>query len=347
MRIGVVGFGKMGMLHGALLNSMKGVEVVGIADSSVFVLNAFKSVMPNIKYYKSYQKMIDESNLDAVIVATPTFSHIPIAAYAADRGVAVLIEKPLSNSLEEAEELKRLVEEKGIVSAVGFSSRYIPSFSKAKEILDGGRIGKVFKVNSCVYIADVFSPQKGWRYQKDISGGGAVIDVGVHLLDLLYWYFGEAEAVEAKIASKFSLHVEDEANAEITFKNGIKADFECSWSREGYRKLYIKIDIEGDKGILSITDQNLKLLIFSNEERTEFEEKYYSYADLYEGYYIDIGEPQYSRQIELFVSAVERKDGFAADVGSGCYVQRMVDGIYKSDISRQKVYFGGVGDECR
>ena len=340
MRIGIVGFGKMGMLHGALLNSIEGVEITAIADTSRMVLRAFKSVLPHIKYFASYETMLDECSLDAVIICTPSFSHIPIAKYAVNRNVNIFIEKPMSSNLEQAVDLYELLKEKPLVSMIGFSSRYIPTFLKGKEIIESGILGRIESVKAQAYIADVFSKQRGWRYNKNFSGGGVLIDVGVHMIDLLYWYFGKIASVIGSIRSIYSENVEDEANAHFNFKNGLGVDFDCSWSKAGYRKLYLKMEIVGEKGEMRITDQNVTRKLYNSND-AESDSMNLNYADLYEGYYIDLGEPQYSVQMKIFIENIKNRMKSDVDVEAGLYVQNIIDGIYTSASQNKEIILNG------
>ena len=340
MRIGIVGFGKMGMLHGALLNSIEGVEIAAIADTSKMVLRAFKSVLPHIKYFSSYEAMLDQCSLDAVIISTPSFSHIPIAKYAANRDVNIFIEKPMSSNLEQAVGLYELLKEKPLVCMIGFSSRYIPTFVKGKEIIESNILGKIDSVKAQAYIADVFTKQGGWRYNKSLSGGGVLIDVGVHMIDLLCWYFGKIGSVRGSIKSIYSENVEDEANTHLNFKNGLGVGFDCSWSKVGYRKLYLKMEIVGEKGEMIITDQNVTRKLYNSDD-AESDSVTLNYADLYEGYYIDLGEPQYSVQMTKFTENVKNRMKSDVDVEAGLYVQNIIDGIYKSASQKEEIILNG------
>lgn len=340
MRIGIVGFGKMGMLHGALLNSIEGVEIAAIADTSKMVLKAFRSVLPYLKYFSSYEAMLDQCSLDAVIISTPTFSHIPIAKYAANRNVNIFIEKPMSSNLEQAVDLYEFLKEKPLVSMIGFSSRYIPTLLKGKEIIESGILGKIESVKAQAYIADVFSKQRGWRYNKGLSGGGVLIDVGVHMIDLLYWYFGKIASAIGSIKSIYSENVEDEASVHLNFKNGLGVDFDCSWSKVGYRKLHLEMQIAGERGEVIITDQNVIGELYNSND-ADSENINLSYADLYEGYYIDLGEPQYSIQMKKFTDNVKIKMKSDVDAEAGLYVQKIIDRIYASASQKKEIILNG------
>lgn len=332
IKVGIVGFGKMGMLHGGLLGGRDDVELTAITDTSAMVLRAFKSLRPEIKYYRDYEKMIDENDLDAIVIATPSFNHVTIAKYALDKNIHLFIEKPLSNNLKSAQELWEIIKDKPVKSMVGFCLRYMPTIAKAKQMLDRGELGQVKKVKAFMHICDVLSPQKGWRYDPAIAGGGVVMDFTVHMIDLISWYFGQPKTIEAKTHQLYSTAVEDEAEIELEYDNGLKINIESSWSKPEHRKSFAKIVIQGEKGILEVTDQTL-LWQKDGEEKPQ---KIY-YPELYEGYYLDIGGPNYSTQMEKFIEAVKNNQMIEMDINQALITQKMVDDIYRSATTNQKV----------
>jgi predicted dehydrogenase len=325
VKVGIVGFGKMGMLHGALLKPIEDVELTAIADTSRIILQAFKTFLPQTRFYTSYKKMFAECGLNAVVIATPSFSHAPIALDAIGENLDVFIEKPLSNAYESARALREKARERNVVSMVGFCLREAPSFQKGRALLSEGVVGKIERVNAEMYIADVLAPQKGWRYKKRISGGGVLIDFGIHVVDLLAWYFGRAASVSATARRIHSAEVEDEVEGDIEFKSGVTARVATSWSNPDFRKSYSRIEISGEEGVLIVTDQTVQI----TNRRTGVEERV-TFPDLYTGYHIDIGGPLYSTQMVKFVDALRTRKNPESDVESACHVQSIVDAMYRS-----------------
>ncbi|MBX4216255.1 Gfo/Idh/MocA family oxidoreductase, partial [Candidatus Parcubacteria bacterium] len=258
-KIGIVGMGKMGILHGALLRELPGIELTAVAESSPLVVRAFRSLLPSIAYFSSYEKMIAEADLDALVIATPSASHVPIALLGLDRGLDLFIEKPLSNDLASAKALQARAAKEGIVSMVGYCLRYVPTFEKAREAVRSGRIGEVREITGEMYIADVLSPQKGWRYNPAVSGGGVIIDFTVHMLDLLHWFFGRPATVRAVTKKVHSKLVEDEAVIDLTYADGKAAKVTSSWSSAEHRKSYSKMTIRGAGGTIVVTGQTLDI----------------------------------------------------------------------------------------
>jgi len=331
MKIGIVGFGKMGMLHAALLNQMDNLELTSLAENSVFMRKAAHSMMPYLHSYKNYKTMISKEHLDAIAICTPTFTHIDIARIAIQKGLDVFIEKPLSNNLHSALEFKAELVQKKAVCMVGYCMRYVPTFKKVKELLRQGLIGKVNNIHCCAFIADVFGAEKGWRYSLQASGGGVVIDFSVHILDLLFWYFGKVITLSATTKKIYSLEVEDSANISLNFECGCQANIETSWSKEDCRKASYMIEITGDLGFLKVSDQTI--LIKAKEK----EEKIY-YPDLYEGYFLDIAGGQYSQQMAHFIELCSTREKWENCIDNAIHVQAIVDAIYRSAKHGEKVY---------
>lgn len=332
LRVGIVGYGKMGILHGALVNGTQKARVVAICDKSWVMRFGIKKVYPIVKTFTDIDKMLDTMDLDIVIIATPTFNHVESAIKCLNRGCHVFIEKPLAASYEEARELLGVAKEKKLIIQVGFCNRFAPSIEKGRELLYSRIVGKPLTAKAHMYIADVFEPHSGWRYKKNISGGGVLMDFGIHMLDQICWYFGEIKSVEAKSRRLYSREVEDELEAKILFKNNVNVDYFTSWSKEEYRKSYACLELECEKGRMVITDQTVDVY---NQEGIRVCD--YVYPDLYDGAFMDVGGLLYSKQIQAFFDTIERKR--ESNLESSVYVQYAIKKIYESAEQRKAIEF--------
>lgn len=329
IRTAVVGFGKMGLLHGALVNIREDMELVAICEKTKFTRNAFKSVMGNIVFYSDFKKMINREDLDALIITTPTFLHTEAALYAAQKNLAVFCEKPLALTGEEACACAAVFAEKGIPSLVGFSNRYYPTIAKGKELLEQGEIGELREIKSEMYIGDVFKRNSGWRYDPKLSGGGALIDFGIHMIDLLDWYFGKVTAVKAYTRQLYSERVEDEAGGELYLENGLCVSFKTSWSKPEYRKASPILRIMGVDGEMTVTEQTLELKKNGMVQR-------WTHPDLYQGTYADIAGINYSLEMEAFVKEI-RGEKSGVDMHQAAKIQNVVSAMYRSAKTGEKV----------
>lgn len=330
LRVGIIGYGKMGILHGALVNGSKRAKVVAVCDKSWVMRFGIKRVYPSVKTFKDVKEMLNTVELDAVIISTPTFNHVESALLCIEKNCHLFIEKPLASSYEDAKRLYDAATEKNVMIQVGFCNRFAPSIAKGKEMLDAGIIGKPESAKAYMYIADVFEAHSGWRYSKAISGGGVLMDFGIHMLDQMCWYFGEIDNIEAKERKLYSKEVEDELQAKIEFKSGTKVKFETSWSKEEYRKSYANLEIVGTKGKMIVTDQTLDIYDLEGNRIENL-----VYPDLYDGAFMDVGGLLYSKQMQYFLDALDGKH--ESNLKSAVYDQKAIKYIYESAEKKQKI----------
>lgn len=185
MRAGIVGVGFIGAAHIEALRRLGYVDVAAIADPSGGQAKADSLYVP--KGYTDYKEMIDKENLDAVHICTPNNLHYEIAMYAMDKGAAVICEKPMTVTLEEARELRDRAREKGIVNCVNFTLRMYPQVMQMKEMVQKGDIGRIYSVHGA-YLQDwlFYDTDWSWRLESSLSGKTrAFSDIGSHWIDMV------------------------------------------------------------------------------------------------------------------------------------------------------------------
>ena len=330
MKIGIIGFGKMGMLHAGIVNAFDGVELCAVADTTGPILNALKENKPSIAIFDDYKEMLDQTRPDAVFITTPTFLHVPMALECLKRGVHFFIEKPLSVSCESARPLLEAMTRDQVVNMVGYMGRFIDTFSKACEIIHTGVLGDIIDFNATMYVSQLFKKGRGWRYEKSYSGGGVLITQNSHLIDILSWYFGEVKAVNGHVKSYYSEETEDFAHVFMEFQDGITGWFDTSWSVRHHRMVEMTVRVEAQKGTLMVNDDFIKLYL--EKESQGFPEGWSTLTkpDLFSGVEIDIGGPQYTRQDRAFIDALMNGGVVEADVMNAYKVQRITDAVYES-----------------
>src|SRR3954467_6280850 len=190
----IVGLGKMGLSHQAIVNAHPDVDLVAMCDASGYVLGVLEKYT-GVKAYSDYETMLDEARPDAVLIATPSRTHASMVRTALDRGLHVFCEKPFTLDARDAAELTALAESKGLVTQVGYHNRFVGAFREVKRLLDLDAIGRVTHMQAEAY-GPVVLKSKGstWR-SKRTEGGGCLYDYAAHPLDLLSWYAGAPRAV--------------------------------------------------------------------------------------------------------------------------------------------------------
>jgi predicted dehydrogenase len=330
LRVGIIGFGKMGMLHAGIVNSMSDVELAAVTDMTSVVLNALKLNKPSVAVYENYIEMLNNEHLDAVFITTPTFLHVPMALECVNRRIHFFVEKPLGISCEDARPLLESLKREKIINMVGYMGRCIETFTRAREILKAGVLGDIVAYNATMYVSQLFKRGKGWRYKKENSGGGVVITQNSHLIDLLIWYFGEVKAVNGFTRSYYSSETEDFAHAYLEFKDGVTGWFDASWSVRHHRMVEISLNIEAENGTLMVNDDEVRL--FLEKPAKGYQEGWTTYTkpELFSGVEIDVGGPQYTRQDRHFVDAVIQGNPTDCDVKTAYRAQEVTDAIYES-----------------
>lgn len=339
----VVGLGKMGLLHSALIEACNDSKLIAVSDpGSSLLRSALETFGNDVRSFKSHHDLLAWQKPDFVFISSPPDSHVEIASEFLNQGVPVFVEKPLCNHASSAEMLLPFMREKNsqapqTVTMVGFMMRYHEVFRRAKVLLSQNLLGRIASFRGSTYVSQQFKPGKGWKFDPKSSGGGVLITQGGHLIDLLVWYFGFPNNVNARTSSFYSgcEAVEDFANVLFEFQSDrsgppIIGSLESSWSVDHHRMLDTTLEIRGEKGSLSINDDGLK--IFLREENAGIKSGWTieSKVDLFEGASIDIGGTCYTRQDEAFIRAVREKMEVECDLYHGYKIQLLIDSIYES-----------------
>ena len=217
INVGVIGLGRMGMLH--LMNCMRidGVNVVAVADSSKRALKKAESLGVKSLYENYHDLLNHSSEIDTVVISLPNFMHFESIQLALEAGLNVFAEKPLANTVEECNEIVKSVQKSGRKFMVGHVLRFTEAIEKMKQSLDAGLLGNLEVVTVEEVINGPFAhprnpaPVSDWWFNPQKSGGGALIDIGYHMIDLFRFFAGDSHVIFSCIDHKFSLPVEDGA----------------------------------------------------------------------------------------------------------------------------------------
>lgn len=330
MNVGVVGMGKMGILHAGILNCIDGVKIASVAEREEIIKKNINFMLPNINLYDDYEKMLSNEKLDLIYITTPVRFHIPIAISCVNKNINFFIEKPLSANIEECKEICSKLKGKNIVHGVGYSKRFWDTFVKAREIIDSKILEDLIYVKSSMYISQLFKKGMGWRFDKKESGGGVLLDSGVHVIDLLLWYFGPIKSVFGMTKKYYSEEVEDFAHAILEFKNGVKGFIDASWSVRGYRIPEIAIEIHGSNGIMIVNDDSIKFRLDKAKGNYPEGSTVIYRQELFKGSIIDIGGPDFTKEDLHMANCVKQNKQTIFNVFEASKTQSVIDAIYKS-----------------
>ena len=262
IRAAIIGLGKMGMSHAAILGGLPNVELVAACDMDSLLQSAFKK-LTKIQMFTDYKKMIEEVKPDCVYVVTPTKLHYDMVMFALEHGCHVFCEKPFALTVEQGEKMVAMAKAKGLVNQVGYHNRYIGTFNEMKRLLAEGVIGKPFHFMGEAYGPVVLKSKGGtWRSDKK-NGGGCIEDYAAHVLNLINYVTGSnlVDCKGTQMPSIFSNEVDDAVYGSLYLANGLKGQISVNWSDDTVRKMTTSIKIEGDGGKLEADATTLKIYV--------------------------------------------------------------------------------------
>ena len=312
IRLAVVGLGKMGLSHHALVNAHPEVELVGVCDSSSYVLGVLKKYT-GVETYTDFDAMLEQVELDAVLIATPSSAHARMVGTALERGLHVFCEKPFTLDAGDAERLTALARDRGLVTQVGYHNRFVGAFREVKALLDAGAIGNVTRVLGEAYGPVVLKAKGGtWRSQRN-EGGGCLYDYAAHVINLVNWYVGEPAGVGGSALNRvFSREIDDEVSSTLYYPEGRTAQLSVNWSDESYRKMTTRVTLWGTAGRIYADRQECQVYL---RETAPIPDGYgegwnvrYT-TELTEPVWFYLRGEEYSAQIDAFVQRIERGTG--------------------------------------
>lgn len=261
VRVALVGLGKMGLSHLSIIRAHPDVEVVGICDSSRFVLDLL-AAQAGLTPYTDVSSMLERSRPHAVIVATPTHLHTDMVRAVLLAGAHVFCEKPLVLDPRDGAELTELATQRGLVTQVGYHNRYVGTFREAHRLVHLGAIGEVTNALAEAYGPVVVKPSGSTWRATGALGGGCLYDYAAHPVDLLTWYLGPATSARgSSLRTIFSSEVDDAVNATLDFDSGSVAGVSVNWSDGSQRKMTTSVTLWGTEGRLRVDRQELALFL--------------------------------------------------------------------------------------
>ena len=328
--LAVVGLGKMGLSHLAMIKAHPDVRLVGVCDSTRYVLDVLGKYT-SVPVYTDLTTMLDEARPAAVIIATPTHLHAGMVRQALDRGLHVFCEKPLFTDPAESVALTELAAQRGVVTQVGYHNRFVASFREVHRLLGLGAIGPVNTALAEAYGPVVLKPAgRSWRSQRT-SGGGSLYDYAAHPLNLLTWYLGEPQGITgSKLTSIFSAAIDDAVSATLHYPTGT-AQLCVNWSDESQRKMTTKMTLWGTQGRIYADRQEIQVYLRDSAPvpegyRPGWNVRYTT--DMTEAPWFYLRGEEYSAQLDAFVARI--RDGVAAgdnDFASATLTDRVIAAI--------------------
>ena len=318
LRVAVIGAGVMGSNHIRVYNELPEAELVAIADTNDDALaNA------SVRAYSGYERLLNEEQLDAVSISVPARAHHEVALACIERGIAVLVEKPLAATVAEGEALRLAAERNGVPLMAGHIERFNPAVRELKSRIDSGQLGRLYQARAR-RVGPFF------HRQRDI---GVVHDLATHDIDVLHYLLGcHVEHVQAETQRGIRMEHEDALIGVLRFANGTVAQIEANWLTPIKQRELILL---GEHGMLSL-DYIARTLIF------------YSHTDNGES----IGEPisipdariePLHAELAAFLRAAQRLEPPAISAGAGIAALRVAEALVEAGQAGQPIRVAEAG----
>jgi predicted dehydrogenase len=266
-RLGFVGLGWIGRHRlEALVQSGK-VEIAALCEPDAAALELASALAPGATCVPSFGRLLEQP-LDGVVIATPSAQHAQQAIAALERGVAVFCQKPLGRNADEVRKVVAAARARDRLLGVDFSYRGSAAVQQLRDMVRDGAVGDVFAAQLVFHNA--YGPDKAWFYDPAASGGGALMDLGVHLVDLLLWTldFPSVTAVTSQLFAqgkplRDASSVEDYAAAQLTLESGTVVQLVCSWRLHAGRDCAIEASLFGTRGGVAFHNRDGSFYDFS------------------------------------------------------------------------------------
>lgn len=247
----------MGKTHLKNCLCLKYARLMSVADSSKKELK-FAEKMGIKKLHTDYAEVLSDKNIDAVIISVPNFLHKECSQKAAEAGKDIFLEKPLARNVTEGQEIVEHVRRCGVKLMVGYPSRFAKEFVELKNKLESGVLGDIQMAYATNVSEGPFSPRgemgrpapvPSWWFNKELMGGGALLDLGIHAISLFRWYFGEITDAKSYLGHRFHMDFEDHATCFLKFKNGPVATINVGWFS---KTPHVSVELYGTVGYASV-----------------------------------------------------------------------------------------------
>ncbi|MEI6132122.1 MAG: Gfo/Idh/MocA family oxidoreductase [Bacillota bacterium] len=317
IRVGIVGSGFMASVHCKNLYAMSNVEIVALCHPFVKP----EKLIDEYKiggYFKDFKAMIDESNLDAIIIAIPPFAHGGEVEYAAEKGVNVFMEKPIALTHESAQSMADAVAKSGIKSMVGYMMRYGAAVTKLKEMIDNGTAGVVTLMDARYECNSLHTPW--WRVKE--KSGGQVLEQIIHLYDLSMFFAGKPKSAVGFTANLThqavdGYNIEDTSSGLINFECGAIASIsgtnnavQWQWNNP--------FTVVCQNVTVRFKDANSAEFVFTGEENPVSEQ-------------VDGTNDMYLEEMRAFIDLLSGKDVTVPTIQDGLESLNLVDAVSNSN----------------
>ncbi|MGC2063689.1 MAG: Gfo/Idh/MocA family oxidoreductase [Thermodesulfovibrionales bacterium] len=328
IKVGVIGSGSFGEKRAAAVKACTNGELTGVADADVNKAEAASRKLA-VRHY-SVDGLFEDKEIDVIIVCLPNKYHAPVTIRALKAGKHVLCEKPLARTTEEAYQMVKTAEETGKLLKTGSNHRYFESVRRAYEIAKSGDIGEVISFNGRIG-HNGERLKNTWFWDKDISGGGTLLDNGCHLLDIARWFLGDFVEASGLFSNLYwkDCPVEDTASGVFLTGKGKIATINSSW-----RQLagYFHFEVNGTHGYITVDGR-----FDTHGGDNVYWQSLKGKGEIHSINYGHVKPNSYVLELEEFFDDIGKGIEPKPSGRDGLEVIKMIESIYKSNNHKVKI----------
>lgn len=269
-KLGFIGVGWIGRNRLQAIAERNIAEIKVISEPNNQYREEALEFAPAAEVHDSLESIL-ATDVDGVIIATPSALHAAQSLQGIEVGKAVFCQKPLGRNAEEVKEVVDKAALGNVLLGVDFSYRFTEGIKALKAVLDAGELGEIYGVNLVFHNA--YGPDKPWYFDPKLAGGGCVMDLGVHLVDLLVWLFNNPDVSEinsqlfskGKRIENTEEQVEDYAVAQMLLNDQIAVQLACSWNLPAGLDAVIEVSLYGTRGGVSFRNENGSFYDFTTQ----------------------------------------------------------------------------------
>jgi UDP-N-acetylglucosamine 3-dehydrogenase len=250
VKLGIVGLGAIGQLHLKHGLKLANAEIVAVADTAKPALERAKACGVKTTY-TDYTEMFKDPQVDAVLISLPTHLHLKCASQAAEAKKHIFLEKPIAVTVDEAKDVISATQRNNVKLMMGYPMRFNKHFIQLKQDMENGLIGDVENAHATYICSGPFvtrsdgygpSPVPEWWFNSQLTGGGVLVDLGCHIINLFRFLLGEVVDIKGQFGYRYRMDFEDSAMCLARFESGSLAAINVGWYSQEYT---LRIDLLG------------------------------------------------------------------------------------------------------
>ncbi|MEO0226008.1 MAG: Gfo/Idh/MocA family oxidoreductase [candidate division WOR-3 bacterium] len=334
LKLGIIGLGALTQTtHIPIFKRINTVEIVAICDIDVRKLDHIATQLGVKKRYVDFQALIEDEEVEAVVIATPTYLHAPMTIAALNFGKHVFCEKPMSTTLEEAEEMVAAAYKAKRKLAIGLNNRFRPDVQTLKNFIDHGELGDIFYMKAGWLMGRTEWDFDEWHRTTIRAGGGSFSSIGVNLLDICLWFLEKKEPIAISGACHTRIEngkIDDAAVALIRYHDDTFLTIEVGWSLM-FEKDFLYCNMFGQKGAALLNPLGIHKEMHGhlvNVTPTIPTKNYYRIS--------------FELEDRFFVESILRDQTPVFSGQDGLLIARVVDAFYRSVRQKTEVRFDSI-----